>query len=215
MELFENIKKYFKNTFKINDDEFIACYTHSTGYLSIMIAIYAHKNQKRRNDEPYISHPMRMLNKYEDLIGTKRKNLSPTFIYKMNESGLPYYGIEELILLHDVIEDTSITIIDLENIFKENNFGEYFNLYIKNPLLLLTHNKKEDYKTYIDKLLPSKEASFVKLLDMYDNLNLLSVGILTKDFEEKIKNYLSFSLKIINFHKFNESFLKYNEFRKK
>ena len=180
-----------------------------------MIAFYAHKNQKRRNNESYINHPLNLFNKYKNLLNINKyiNELSKEEIEILNKSNIPYKGIEELTLLHDVIEDFSITSLDLFNIFKINNLDDYFIKIIKDPLLLLTHNKKEDYSIYINKVLTNKEASLAKLLDMYDNLNLLSVGIVNDEIKEKLTNYLKYSFKINEHYHFSECFYKYNEYK--
>ena len=190
MELFNEIKAYYKELFNIKDDEYINKLTKNSISLSMLIAYFAHKNQKRRNNEDYIIHPLRLFNKYKDLIHINKDKikLNNKEIETLNKSSISYQGIEEICLLHDVIEDNSITSLNLFNIFKINN--------LKEPLLLLTHNKNEDYSIYINKILKNKEASLVKLLDMYDNLNLLTAGIINNEYKEK--NRIIFKIFIIN-----------------
>ena len=215
MELFNKIKTNYKRIFNIKDDNYLDKLSKNSISLSLMIAFYAHKDQKRNNNEDYIIHPLNILKEYRDLIHIDKINNdnNEDILKILTKSNIPYKGIEELIILHDVIEDTSITSLDLYNIFKINDLGEYFNEYIKEPLLLLTHNKKEDYSIYINKVLKNKEASLVKLLDMYDNLNLLTVGMLNEDtIKDKLSSYLKYSFKINEYYHFSECFYKYNEY---
>ena len=215
-DLLNNMKTFIKNKFNFDDKQF-ETYAHFSVYLSLFIAYYAHKDQYRNNDEPYIYHPLRMHNKYKDLVGIDDTPFCIDLDI-MHKLGLPYEGIMELCLLHDVVEDTSITLEDIEEIFIYYDFKNYFNLYIKNNLELLTHNKGENYSLYILNVSFSKEASLVKILDMYDNLLCL-----TNDFDdqnnlnlkEKMKNYLEYSFLLNDKYKFNKIFKEYNDYRNK
>ncbi len=213
MELLEKIENNFKTKYNINNENDMYALTHSSVTLSLMIATYAHKGQYRRNGEPYILHPIRMMELYKDLIGIN-ENPENIDIDMMHKLSLPYEGIMELCLLHDVIEDTSITISDIESIFQEKKLGIYFNLYIKNELILLTHKKGEPYEEYLKRVVISKSASLVKILDMYNNSNYLTSGELENNLLDKIQNYQKYILILVHVHKFNKTFLKYNEFRK-
>lgn len=213
MELLDKIEKNFKTKYNINNENDMYALTHSSVTLSLMIATYAHKGQYRENGEPYILHPLRMMELCKDLIGI---NENPEYIdiEMMHKLSLPYEGIMELCLLHDVIEDSSITISDIESIFQEKKLGIYFNLYIKNELILLTHKKAESYEDYLKRVVISKPASLVKILDMYNNSNYLTSGELNNDLLDKIQNYQKYILQLVYVHKFNEIFLEYNEFKK-
>ena len=213
MELLEKIENYFATKYNLNNENDMYALSHSSVMLSLMIATYAHKDQYRRNGEPYILHPIRMMELYKDLIGINEnsENIDIDMMYQLN---LPYEGIMELCLLHDVIEDSSITLSDIEFIFKKKNLGIYFNLYIKNELVLLTHDKGESYEDYLKKVATSKSASLVKILDMYNNSNYLTAGDLNNNFLDKIQNYQKYIIALVHVHEFNKIFLKYNDFRK-
>ena len=66
-------------------------------------------------------------------------------------------------LLHDVAEDTDITIAELE---KE------FPVEVTEALKLLTHDKNTDYFDYIRKIKESPAASVVKLADLRHNSDI-------------------------------------------
>lgn len=68
--------------------------------------------------------------------------------------------------LHDLVEDTKVTIEDL----RELGYSEE----ILHSVWLLTHNKKEmDYSEYIDRICASGDhrAIYVKISDQMDNLD--------------------------------------------
>lgn len=65
--------------------------------------------------------------------------------------------------LHDVVEDTNVTFEDLEKEFDKE---------IIDALKLLTHDKKESYWTYIDRIANSSNAiaKAVKISDLTHNI---------------------------------------------
>jgi len=88
--------------------------------------------------------------------------------------GIPYifypYHLAELMnnetrcciaLLHDVAEDTNITIEELEKDFPPT---------VTEPLRLLKHDINEDYYKYIEKICENRDASFVKMADLIHNI---------------------------------------------
>src|SRR5574344_956739 len=71
-------------------------------YLSMEIMEYAHRNQKRENGEEYANHPSRCMQEYRELVGIVPDD--PFCIDKdlMYEFEIPYDGVQEVCLLHDV-----------------------------------------------------------------------------------------------------------------
>ena len=214
MTLLQKIENNFAQKYNINNQDDLNILTHSTVILSLMIATYAHKDQFRRNGEPYILYPVRMMELYKDLIGIveEPQNIDIDQMHKLN---LPYEGVMELCLLHDVVEDTSITFDKIEQIFKEKGLNNYFSLYIKRQLILLTHAKGEAYDEYIKRISISREASLGTILDMYNNTNFLTVGKLDNVFLNKLQNYQKYIIILNAIHNFNDAFAKYNTYRKK
>lgn len=104
---------------------------------AIKRAVEAHENQKDLLGEPYIMHPMRVAIKLE----TEEQKI--------------------LGVLHDVVEDTNMTIEDIEQIFGEK---------IAKRLDLLTHKKGERYEEYIAKISEDIVCRRVKLADLMDNI---------------------------------------------
>ena len=93
-------------------------------------------------------------------------------------------------LLHDVIEDTEVTIEELAIHFDSN---------IIEALKLLTHDDNELYMEYIDKIKGNKLAKAVKIADLTHNIDLSRFNSPTqKDYdrlENKYKPALEFLLK--------------------
>lgn len=68
------------------------------------------------------------------------------------------------------------------------------------------------------KLSFSKEASLVKILDMYDNLLCLTNNFDDQNnlnLKEKMENYLDYSFLLNDKYKFNKIFKEYNDYRNK
>jgi (p)ppGpp synthase/HD superfamily hydrolase len=129
----------------------------STLEKAIEIAAKAHAGQKRFNGEPYILHSLRVM------VNVKT--------------------IEEKVVavLHDVVEDTNITISNL--------IDDGFSTSVIEAVSILTHNKNESYEEYINGIKWNDVARNVKIADMKDNIDILSIPDITiKDFE-RLKNY--------------------------
>lgn len=84
-------------------------------------------------------------------------------------------------LLHDVIEDTKITIADLELFFDKK---------IIDALKLITHEKIYDRDEYIKKIKENPIARRVKILDLKTNLDETRFDDLIKWHKEKSKKYI-------------------------
>lgn len=180
-------------------------------YLSMEICEYAHRNQKRENGEDYAMHPFRCLGMYREFVGIIDGD--PFCIDKddMLRHGIPFDGVQELCLLHDVVEDTDFTIEDLEEIFEECDFKVYFDLYIKYPLIALTHNKSEKYEDYILKCLEYPASALVKMIDMQDNVNVMTLISLDKEKYQRGLKYYEYTLLINTKYHFLEENHKYRE----
>lgn len=109
---------------------------------AINIMYKAHKEQYDKGNYPYVFHPYHVAE-------------------QMNTE-------EEIIvaLLHDVVEDTNITIEDLSK--------EGFNSNIIEALKLLT-KKIDNYEEYISKISTNPLAKKVKLADLKHNLDITRI----------------------------------------
>ena len=145
------------------------------GEIAYSIAEKAHSKQRRVNGDYYFTHPLGMFDYYRDLV---LNSLCPYKWEAMKDNDIPTDGVPEVILLHDVIEDTEVTHEDIRKTFYDREWGEYFDKYISEPLKLITHDKKEDYETYIEKVMRHPVSAFVKMIDLINNLDLLRLATL-------------------------------------
>lgn len=133
---------------------------------AILIAATAHQGQTDKAGTPYILHPLRVM-------------------FNCNTE-------EEQIcaVLHDVIEDTTITL--------ENLRAEGFKEEIITALNALTKRKNENYDDYIDRILQNKLACHVKLADLSDNMNLSRISHPTEEDYQRVEKYSIAADRIIN-----------------
>jgi len=125
--------------------------------IAIAKAATAHSGQLDKAGEPYILHPIRVM-------------LSLT----SNQDRI--CGV-----LHDIIEDTDVTIEELKNL----GFPEE----ILEAISLLTKQEGETYEDFISRLLLNPIACRVKLADLNDNMDLSRIQTLgEKDFA-RIRKY--------------------------
>ncbi len=107
---------------------------------AMKIAYDAHKDQVDKSGIPYIYHPIHLAEQMTD------------------ETAVC------VALLHDVAEDTDITLEDLQIA----GFGEE----IINALRLLTHDKTVPYMEYIGRIKSNPTAKAVKLADLAHNSDI-------------------------------------------
>ncbi len=101
----------------------------------------AHKGVRRRSGEPYILHPIAVAK------------------IVVSNIGLGYKSIVAA-LLHDVVEDTAVTMAELEKEFPPE---------VINVLKLLTHEKGVEYFTYVRAIKDHPIAKKIKLADIAHN----------------------------------------------
>ena len=137
-------------------------------------AIEAHKNQFRKTGAPYVNHPIRV----SKLI----KN------YYRRKEYLNFLKV--CALLHDVLEDTSVQLIELTTVFGPK---------VANIVLELTNDAKLKRiigkEEYLEKKMAvmSSLALLVKLCDRLDNVNDLR-----ETSEEFTRKTISQTIKILN-----------------
>lgn len=119
--------------------------------MAINIAVKYHKNQRDKGGNPYIEHPLWVMS---NVTGIKCKIAA---------------------VLHDIVEDTEITIEDL----KVYGFDDE----IVDAIRLLTRDKNSTYEEYIGNLFKNPIAVKVKLKDLEHNMDLtrLPNGLTEKD----------------------------------
>ena len=176
----------------------------SSVYLSSMIMEYAHQGQKRANGEDYAMHPTRACENYRNLIGYIHGDLFSVDVDLLLKHDIPYHGVQEVCLLHDVVEDTDFTIEDVREIFYECGFKDYFEQHICIPLLKVTHTKEVDYQEYMDDLLNTPAAAMVKMMDLQDNLRVIDLTKFNTWAFERAERYLKYIKQINDRHHFLE-----------
>lgn len=124
---------------------------------AIEIAVEAHRGQIDKAGKEYILHPMRVMlrgrNDTEMIVG----------------------------ILHDVVEDTPITI----DMLRLEGFSED----ILAALECVTKRRGESYGAFIDRVLTNPLATQVKLYDMEDNMNRDRIPYPTPKDEARFRKY--------------------------
>ncbi len=124
---------------------------------ALEIAVKAHTGQKDKAGAPYILHPLRIM-------------------MNMNSE-------EERIVaaLHDVIEDSEITLEDL----RKANFTHS----ILAAVDCLTRRKGEAYETYVERASSLPLAKKIKIADLEDNMNFRRLNHLLEKDKARIRRY--------------------------
>ena len=146
------------------------------------------------------------LKESNDLLYKTLELVVRVFDEKCDKGGLPYFNHllkvyenvssydEKIIsLLHDIVEDTDITIEDLKEFGYNNNIIE--------PITFLTKKKGEYYPDYIDRIINSKDVHTlnVKLADLKHNMDITRIKNPTvNDYERISKRYEPAYIKIKN-----------------
>ncbi len=130
---------------------------------AIALAAKVFEGKYDKGGEPYILHCLRVMNS----LHTRDKEL------------------QCIAVLHDVVEDTDITLNDLLKIG--------FSLRVVNAVDILTHLPEDDYDTYIKRISLNEDARLVKLADLRDNSNITRLkGLRKKDFDRMEKYHKAF-----------------------
>lgn len=183
----------------------------SSVYLAMEIMEYAHRNQKRENGEDYANHPARCLTTYRELIGIGPDGdrvMDKGLLYHNN---VPFDGVQEVCLLHDVVEDTELTLNDVRDIYVECGFEKYFDMYIKDALECITHDKSVDYGEYIKICLKNPISALVKMIDMEDNLRILDLIKYDEERYHRAQGYLFWTFIINDAYHFVENIENYKK----
>lgn len=126
---------------------------------AIKIAVEAHSGQLDKAGQPYVLHPLRVM-------------------LSLSDEKDRIVGV-----LHDVIEDTSITY----DYLIANGFEGQRE--ILEALKSVTRKEDETYEEFIERVALNPIGKIVKLADLQDNMNLSRIpNPTTKDFE-RLKKY--------------------------
>ena len=124
---------------------------------AMKIAFEAHKNQTDKNGIPYIYHPIHLAEQMD------------------SENTIC------VALLHDVVEDTSITFEDLQ--------VEGFSGGIIDALKLLTHDDAVPYMEYVKEIRKNPIATKVKLADLRHNSDLTRLDVVDEKAVKRAEKY--------------------------
>ena len=123
---------------------------------AMIIAYKAHQNQFDKANVPYIYHPIHIAEQMDT-------------------------ELECIVaLLHDVVEDTDITLNDLEKEFPQE---------VIDLLKILTHDKKIDYIEYIKKVKTNPIATKIKIADLKHNSDITRLENITTTDLKRIEKY--------------------------
>ncbi len=124
---------------------------------ALKVAFKAHKDQKDRSGLPYILHPVHV---------AEQMKTEDTCV---------------VAILHDVIEDTDLTLEDL----REKGFTETQ----LRGVDLMTHREDEDYFDYVRKLSGDPVARTVKRADLLHNLDSTRLSKVSEKDEKRYAKY--------------------------
>ncbi len=125
---------------------------------ALKLCFEAHKEQLDKSGMPYVFHPFTLASAMDDEISVTAA------------------------LLHDVAEDTDVTLEDMRNMG--------FNERVIEVLALLTHADEVPYTDYIAKIKTDETAKKVKLADLRHNSDLSRLDEITPEALERQKKYL-------------------------
>ena len=137
-------------------------------WIAAEIAYKVHKNQLRKDGSNYLDHI---------------KNVAANFNMGSNRHIVS--------LLHDVVEDSDMTIEDLKN--------EGFSEEICAAVDSITRRESEKYFDYIDRVKINSIARDVKIADLKDNIDLSKFKTISNDDISRTKRYLK-AMQIIKNH---------------
>lgn len=127
------------------------------------IAYHAHRGQKRWDGSPYIDHPIAVAQSLKDV------------------------DAQIVALLHDVVEDTDITLDDL------SSFGDE----VVDAVNAITKRDGERYVDYLNRVAANGLATEVKIADITHNLND-NPGKMSKSMRDKYELAIEY-LKLVSF----------------
>jgi len=131
---------------------------------AIQIAVNAHFGQVDKAGAPYIFHPLRVMSRVSS-----------------NEERI-------VAVLHDVVEDTSVTFDDLV----EAGIPKHLVLVLR----VLTRAHDTPYESYVSKISENPLATTVKIADLIDNMDTSRLSNITDEDLARLQKY-AISLKFL------------------
>ena len=124
---------------------------------AISMALKAHQGQLDKGGHPYILHPLAVMNR----------------VHTLDE--------KMVAVLHDVVEDSDVTLEELRR--------EGFEAPIIEAVALLTKLEGESYEQFIDKVSTHTLARQVKIADIQENMDLSRIPNPTDDDRRRLDKY--------------------------
>lgn len=124
---------------------------------AIALALEVHQGQEDRYGHPYILHPLHVMSQME----TETEMVAA--------------------VLHDVIEDSQMTLDDL----REAGFPPD----VLEAVDLMTHRPEDSYESYVRKLKPHPIARKIKLADLQHNMDVRRMDHVQPEDAQRLEKY--------------------------
>lgn len=125
--------------------------------VALNLCFEAHKNQRDKSGMPYVFHPFHLAEQMKD---------EKTTI---------------VALLHDVVEDTDVTLDDIRNMGFDDE--------VVAAIELMTHDLNVPYMEYVSRIKKNPISKAVKLADLHHNSDITRLDEVTARDEERLKKY--------------------------
>jgi (p)ppGpp synthase/HD superfamily hydrolase len=124
---------------------------------ALEIALRAHRGQRQKDGSPYVLHPLHLMHTLDTV---EQKIVA---------------------LLHDVVEDSEITLADIRD--------AGFDAAVIDAVGLLTRHDDDDYDAYIERIHRNELARTVKLADLRHNMDITRLERLTDRDWQRLQKY--------------------------
>ncbi|MFZ4826379.1 MAG: GTP pyrophosphokinase [Phototrophicaceae bacterium] len=124
---------------------------------AIELALQAHRGALQKNGQPYILHPLTLMTRFHDEAG------------------------QMVAVLHDVVEDTPITLDDL--------VIRGYSAEVVNAVEALTRRLDESYTAFIERISKNPLATRVKLADLEHNMDVRRLPGVTENDLSRLEQY--------------------------
>ena len=124
---------------------------------AILLAVQAHQGQRQKDGSPYILHPLHLMAQLDDP------------------------AAQMVAVLHDVVEDTAVTMADLVALGLPEA--------VIAALQLLTHDEAMPYELYIQQIADNPLARQVKLADLTHNMDIRRLPVVTAKDRVRLQKY--------------------------
>lgn len=124
---------------------------------AIQLALQAHHGTVQKNGQPYILHPLTLMTRFHDEAG------------------------QMVAVLHDVVEDTTITLDDL--------VIRGYSSQVVEAVEALTRRSDETYTAFIERISHNRLAIRVKLADLEHNMDIRRLLSVTEQDLSRLEQY--------------------------